>query len=46
VVIVFTFNNPNPVILERGVRASEMESKYPDKYMIVINGRFMVRYGP
>jgi hypothetical protein len=36
---MFSFDNPNPQILERGVNYNDIEATYNDKYVIAINAR-------
>jgi len=38
---MFSFTNPDPPILERNIIWGDAEEKYPDKFMIVINARFV-----
>ena len=38
---MFSFANPDPPILERNIIWGDAEEKYPDKFMIVINARFV-----
>jgi hypothetical protein len=44
---MFTFDNPNPAILERNMDFNEIETIYPDKYVIAINARHIdsITYG-
>ena len=41
---MFSFDDPNPTILERNIRWGDAEKKYRDKFMIVINAHVKETY--